>query len=60
MVLVSYVCRVQNAVPLLSGVFSFVDVCDEGSGYELNKTTAERTCQTDGTYSPEVPSHVVC
>ena len=26
-------------------------VCDEGSGYELNKTTAERTCQTEGIWS---------
>ena len=26
-------------------------VCDEGSGYKLNKTTAERTCQADGTWS---------
>ena len=26
-------------------------VCDEDSGYELNKVTAERNCQTDGTWS---------
>ena len=26
-------------------------VCDEDSGYELNKATAERNCQTDGTWS---------
>ena len=34
-------------------------VCDEDSGYELNKATAERNCQTDGTWSG-IPSHVVC
>ena len=26
-------------------------VCDESSGYELNTTTTERTCRTDGTWS---------
>ena len=26
-------------------------VCDESSGYEHNATTAERVCQTDGTWS---------
>ena len=34
-------------------------VCDEDSGYELNKVTAERNCQLME-HGPEVPSHVVC